>query len=86
MAISSPKPVTDPYNQRFTWWVDGLHIYQQVDAAAAVNIFDQPITDSPIAASRAHTGRLLVTYFAADGSRLTQYSDRDGDAGTWSAL
>jgi len=86
MAAANPRQLVDPFGDTITFWTDALHVYMQRNAETPVDCFDQTVADSPIAPALDHTGRLYCTYLNAAGARLTQYSDRDGDSGTWAAL
>jgi hypothetical protein len=86
MAAANPRQLADRFGDQVTFWTDDVHVYMQRNDEDPVNVFDQSVADSPIAPAIEDTGRLLITYLDSSGDRHTQYSDRDGDSGTWSSL
>lgn len=84
MAIANPINLHDLYGERYTFFTDSLAVKFVTDLRTSpISAFNQAVADSPIAAVCDRAGKLTVTYLAADGSRLTKSSSRDGDAGTW---
>jgi len=84
MATGSPCVATDIFGEEFTAYTDGVDVYIESNLAGAVLAFEQPVEDSPIDLDIAATNALIVTYLDADGNRLTQESQLDGDSGSWS--
>jgi len=85
MAVLNPVTATDLYGERRTAWTDGVHVYICSNLfPTPILVVNQPTADSPIALTVNPAGLLTITYLAADGSRLTKSSQRDGDSGTWS--
>ena len=85
MAIANPIIATDPFGEQYTFWTDGTDVKFSTNLRPdAITAFAQPEEDSPIDVTIGAAGALTVTYLDTDGSRLSQSSERDGDAGTWS--
>ena len=85
MAVRNPLSRTDPFGaETYTWWTDGTAIKFTTNVRPTpTTAFVQPVADSPFEIDFGRDGVIYLTYWAADGSRLMQYSRRDGDAGSW---
>ncbi len=87
MATANPRQIIDRFGELYTFYTDGTAVKFVTNLRTTpITAFSQSVADSPIAPLIEDTGRLIVTYINSLGARVSQYSDRDGDNGTWAAL